>query len=55
MLLNYTKGGISWQEHGVYRNQVENINVGTAEISENLAEVIKKVIGDAAEKGWLKI
>ncbi len=55
MLLNYTKGGTSWQEHGVYKSQVEKINAGTAEISENLAEVIKKVIEDATEKGWLKI
>ncbi|MDE6092088.1 MAG: HD domain-containing protein [Ruminococcus sp.] len=55
MLLNYTKSGISWQEHGVYKNQVEKINAGTAEISENLAEVIKTVIDDATEKGWLKI
>ncbi|MDE6666045.1 MAG: HD domain-containing protein [Ruminococcus sp.] len=55
MLLNYTKCGISWQEHGVYKSQVEKINADTAEISENLAEVIKKVIEDATEKGWLKI
>ncbi len=55
MLLNYTKGGISWQEHGVYSNQVKSINIGTDEISESLAEVIKNIIDDATDKGWLKI
>lgn len=55
MLLNYAKNGLSWQEHGVYSNQVRNKNTGAEEISESLAEVIKNVIDDATDKGWLRI
>ncbi len=55
LLLNYANSGRSWQEHGVYRNQVENLNSGAAGTAEMLAEVIKTIIDDAAEKGWLKI
>lgn len=55
MILNYMKGGISWQEHGIYGSQVAEKNSGTAEISAQLAEVISKVIEDAVKKGWLKI
>ncbi|MCM1506899.1 MAG: HD domain-containing protein [Ruminococcus flavefaciens] len=55
MILNYMKGGISWQEHGIYSSQVAEKNRSTAEISAQLAEVISKVIEDSAKKGWLKI
>lgn len=55
MLLNYTKNGQSWQEHGIYSNQVRNRNTGAEEISESLAEVIKNIIDDATNKGWLKV
>lgn len=55
LLLNYSKGGISWQEHGIHAEQVASRNTGTAETSAALAEVINAVIKDAAERGLLKI
>lgn len=55
ILLNYTKGGISWQEHGIYGTQVAGRNRNTSEISAELAEVINSVIEDAVKKGWLKV
>lgn len=55
LLLNYSKGGISWQEHDVYSEQVSARNRNTSEISNELAEVINTVIEDAVKKGWLRI
>lgn len=55
LLLNYSKNGISWQEHGIYSEQVASRNRNTSEISADLAEVINNVIEDAVNKGWLKI
>lgn len=55
LLLNYSKGGISWQEHDIYSKQVSERNRNTSEISTDLAEVINSVIEDAVNKGWLKI
>ena len=54
LLLNYTKGGISWQEHGIHKQQVLSRNIDYFSESDELAELIKSVIDDAAEKGWLK-
>lgn len=54
LLLNYTKGGISWKEHGIHKEQVLNRNIDYFSESDELAELIKSVIDDAAEKGWLK-
>lgn len=54
LLLNYTKGGISWQEHGVHKEQVVKRNMPYFSASEQLAEVIESVINDASDKGWLK-
>ena len=53
LLLNYTKGGISWKEHGIAKEQVMGRNkeyFGESEI----AELIVSVIEDAYDKGWLK-
>lgn len=55
ILLNYSKSGISWQEHGVYGKQVSERNKNTSAISTELAEVISLIIDDAVKKGWLKI
>jgi len=55
ILLNYSKNGISWQEHGIYGKQVSARNRNTSEISAELAEVINAVIEDAVNKGWLKL
>lgn len=54
LLLNYTKGGIAWKEHGVHKEQVLSRNRPYFDASHELAEVIESVIEDAAVKGWLK-
>jgi putative hydrolase of HD superfamily len=54
LMLNYTKNGISWQEHGIYKEQVLNRNSDYFNESNELADAIKEVIDNAAEKGWLK-
>ena len=54
LLLNYTKNGISWQEHGVHKEQVLARNVDYFSVSDELADAIKEVIEDAYAKGWLK-
>ncbi len=54
LLLNYTKGGIAWKEHGVHKEQVLSRNRPYFDASQELAEVIELVIEDAAAKGWLK-
>ena len=54
LLLNYTKGGIEWKEHGVHKEQVLSRNRPYFDASHELAEVIESVIEDAAAKGWLK-
>lgn len=55
LLLNYTKGGIAWKEHGVHKEQVLSRNRPYFDASHELAEVIESVIEDAAAKGWLKV
>lgn len=55
ILLNYSKDGLSWREHGIYGEQVLSRTRNTAEISSGLAEVINSVVEDAVKKGWLKI
>ena len=54
LLLNYTKGGIAWKEHGVHKEQALSRNRPYFDASHELAEVIESVIEDAAAKGWLK-
>lgn len=54
LLLNYTKGGISWQEHGIHKEQVLARNTAYFSSSDTLSEAIKHIIEDAHEKGWLK-
>lgn len=54
MMLNYTKEGISWREHDIHKEQVMSRNMAYFDTSDQLAEVIKQVIEDAGEKGWLK-
>lgn len=54
LLLNYTKGGISWQEHGIHKEQVLARNSQYLDVSDELAEVILGIINDAQSKGWLK-
>ena len=54
LMLNYTKGGISWQEHGIYKEQVLKRNENYFSESDELAKLIRSVIDDAEKKGWLK-
>lgn len=54
MLLNFTKGGISWKEHGVSYGQVYDRNKHIADGSENLWEYMENVLHEAADKGYLK-
>lgn len=54
IVLNYSKGGISWKNHKVKRSQVENRNSCTRYGSEKLYDYIMNIISDAAEKGMLK-
>lgn len=54
LLLNYTKNGISWQEHGICKNQVLNRNKEYLDQSDDIAELIINIIDDAEQKGWLK-
>ena len=54
VILNYTKNGISWKEHGVYKEQVEQRCLSSSEASDKLAELIQSIIDDAALKGFLK-
>lgn len=55
ILLNYTKNGISWKEHGIFKEQVIKRTLHSKEISDELFKVINAVIDDAADKGYLKI
>lgn len=54
MLLNYSKQGISWQEHGISYEQVHQRNKHISDGSEQLWEYIERALSDAAEKGYLK-
>jgi len=54
LMLNYTKGGISWQEHGLHKDQVMRRNADYFSESDELAGLIKSVLDDAQSKGWLK-
>ncbi|MBE6875128.1 MAG: HD domain-containing protein [Ruminococcus sp.] len=54
MLLNYTKGGISWKKHGIHAEQVEKRNCGvTADGSERIGEFAKEIIETARKEGML--
>lgn len=54
LMLNYTKGGISWKEHGIAKEQVLERNKAYFNESDDIAELIVSVINDAYDKGWLK-
>ena len=54
LMLNYTKGGISWWEHGIHKEQVLKRNENYFGEADELAELIRSVIDDAEKKGWLK-
>lgn len=53
LLLNYTKGGISWKKHGIVKEQVLGRNKDYFDVSDDIADLIISIINDAHEKGWL--
>lgn len=54
IMLNYTKNGISWKNHGISKEQVIKRNEHTSEGSKTLWQYIRSILDDAAEKGFLK-
>lgn len=54
LLLNYTKHGISWKEHGIRKEQVLNRNKTYFGESAELSHLIKAIINDAVSEGFLK-
>lgn len=54
LLLNYTRNGISWQEHSIHKEQVLKRNEVYFNESDELAKLICSLIDDAETKGWLK-
>ncbi|MBQ8079043.1 MAG: HD domain-containing protein [Oscillospiraceae bacterium] len=55
LLLNYTKGGISWTERGIRAGQVEGRNRSvTEEGSPALGALCYRIIAQAKEEGLLK-
>lgn len=54
MLLNFTKNGISWQEHKVSYSRVHERNKHIANGSEELWEYMEEALKDALDKGFLK-
>lgn len=55
IILNYSKNGISWQEHTVKAEQVKDRTKQFADVSPELYELIDKIINDSAQKGYLGI
>ena len=54
MLLNYTKGGISWKKHQIHAEQVTNRNCGViADGSPSLYAFAEEIIQTAKEQGML--
>lgn len=54
LILNYSKDGISWKEHGIFKEQVAKRNEQCVHGSTQLAELITAIIDDATDKGYLK-
>lgn len=52
-MLNIATEGKSWQEQGIRRSQVLELNSGIAKISPEVYAWIKNEVDDAVEKGWL--
>ena len=54
LLLNYTKGGLSWKKHGTRRSQVEGRMQPICDGSGQLGALAAAVIQSAASEGLLK-
>ena len=55
IILNYSKNGISWQEHAVKAEQVRDRTRQFADVSPELYGLIDKIVNDATQKGYLGI
>ena len=55
IILNYSKNGISWQEHAVKAEQVRDRTRHFADVSPELYELIDNIVNDATLKGYLGI
>ncbi len=53
LLLNLSRDGISWQEHGIHLHQVQNRNRLVAEGSQSLSDYIFELLDDANKRGIL--
>lgn len=54
MLLNYTKNGISWQEHDISYDRVYERNKHISQGSEALWEYMEEALKDALDRGIIK-
>ncbi|MDE6034309.1 MAG: HD domain-containing protein [Ruminococcus sp.] len=55
IILNYSRNGISWQEHAVKAEQVRERTRHFADVSPELYELIDNIVNDATLKGYLSI
>ena len=53
LLLNLSRNGISWQEHGIHLYQVQNRNKLVADGSQTLSDYIFALLDDANKRGIL--
>lgn len=53
LLLNLSRDGISWQEHGIHLHQVQGRNKLVAEGSQSLSDYIFTLLDDANKRGIL--
>lgn len=53
LLLNISRDGISWKEHGIHLHQVQGRNKLVAEGSQSLSDYIFALLDDANERGIL--
>ncbi len=53
LLLNLSRDGISWQEHGIHLYQVQNRNKLVADGSQSLSDYIFALLDDANKRGIL--
>lgn len=53
LTLNYRKGGISWQEHGVKKDMILERNKHVADGSEEIWDYVLEILNDAELKGMI--
>lgn len=54
LTLNYCKGGLSWQRHGIKRSQVQQRMASIGDSSAVLGDYASELIRRGVENGWLK-